>query len=746
MSHSSAAPGSSPAPALSCRLRRVADGAGAVAIEAGQASPPRSRARLALRTALTLAVILIVLSTALLIHLSWSHTARQNVTDVAAQLNGQIVDSIRSELTGVLRNAQATEEAVRSIFAQEAIKPEDESKREFVFLALLQAQPALSWISFAWPSGDFFGAEKVDEDEIHMVEVRWNPLLHQAKRRVDRYLPEPGDLRFLERTIVPTGYTALDQNWYRKAVRSDRTVWTMTTEFPDRRQPGINISGKFILYDRFVGVINVTIELSRLSRFLSELHVSSSGTVAILDTAENVIASPEPAEREAERAGMMRSLASLDPRQSPLLAIARDAMSANRMRLSEHKSLTPLPLPPFRAANGGVYFVTFSPLDFRDWNVVTVIPEKDFLANIDRNTQRLLYGLAGFTLVMILAAILLADRILGRPLIRIAGQLRHIEGFRLDRIARIASPLRELDDLSAAMIQMAHGLTSFQKYLPTELVRTLVSQGIEAKPGGQQQTLTVLFSDLANFTSLSERLGADIVPILTDYLSRASRAIVAEGGTIDKFIGDAVMAFWGAPMPNERHAEAACRAALACRRALAEVTTTGADGRPAALHLRIGINTGPMLVGNIGSEERLNYTVIGDSVNLASRLEAVNKVYGTEIIIGEATRRSAGASILVRELDTVAVYGRMEGTAIFELLAMAEEGAAQCWAWVADYEAGLAAYRARRWQEAVACLERTIAKRPGGDAAAAILIERCRSFQLDPPGPDWVALTVMGSK
>src|SRR5262249_54886656 len=156
----------------------------------------------------------------------------------------------------------------------------------------------------------------------------------------------------------------------------------------------------------------------------------------------------------------------------------------------------------YRAADGSVYFVTFSPVDFRDWKVMTVIPEKDFLANIDRNTRRLIYALAAFTVVMIAAAILLADRLIGRPLIRIAGELRHIEGFRLDRIARIASPLRELDDLSAAMIQMAHGLTSFQKYLPTELVRTLVSQGIEAKPGGQQQTLTVLFSDLAGFTTL----------------------------------------------------------------------------------------------------------------------------------------------------------------------------------------------------------------------------------------------------
>jgi adenylate cyclase len=705
----------------------------------------RGRARLALRTALTLVVLLSVLTTALLIHLSWSHTARQNVADVAAQLNEQIVASIRNQLTVVLNNAQATEGAVRSIFAQGAITPEDESKREFVFLALLQAQPALTWISFGWPTGDFFGAEKLEDDSIHNVEVKWDPRNHTAKRRVDIYLPEPGDLRFIERTMEPSTFSSLNQPWYRKAAKAEHTVWTQSSEFPDRHQPAISISGQLILFDKFVGIINVTIELGRISRFLSGLHVGQSGTVAVIDGAGSIIASPEPAEFKAEASGMMRSLMSVDAATSPLLAVAHGALAANRVSLAELKAARPL--PPFRAADGAVYFVSLSPLDFRDWSVVTIVPEKDFLANIDRNTQRLIYGLAVFTLLMIVAAILLADRLIGRPLIRIARELRHIEGFRLDRITRIASPLRELDDLSASMMQMAQGLTSFQKYLPTELVRTLVSQGIEARPGGQQRTLTVLFSDLAGFTSLSERLGPGIVPVLTAYLSAASRAIVEQDGTIDKFIGDAVMAFWGAPLPNERHAEAACRAALACRRAVAGIQAPGEAGAPQALGLRIGINTGAMLVGNIGSEERLNYTVIGDTVNLASRLEAVNKPYGTDIIVGEATRWAAGAAIVVRELDTVAVYGRMEGTAIFELLAMADEpDAAQCRGWVALYEAGLAAYRERRWDEAIEVLTRAAAARTGGDRPADLLIARCRALLDDRPPANWTAITVMGSK
>ena len=739
MSASAVAPDSSPAPIAEAAPGRAHHPEAA-------AAAPVPRRRVALRTALTLFVMLSVVSTALLIHLSWSRTARDNVVEVARQLNSQIADSIGGKLGDIQRNAAATQDAVRSIFVQGAITPLDEGKREFIFLALLQAQPELSWVAFGWPTGEFFGAQKVSEDLVQMVEVVWNPLLHQAKRRTDRYIPEPGEPRFIDRTYEPTTYSVQDQKWYREAIRKDITVWTQTTGFPGRQQPGINISGKLILYGRFIGVIDVTIELSRLSRFLAGIHVGQTGTVAIIDGAGRIIASPEPAQRAAEEAGKMRSLDSLSAKDSPLLAVARDALAANQMQVSAYKSTVPLPLAPYRAGDGAVYFVTFSPLDFLDWKIVTVIPEKDFLANIDRNTRRLLWLLAGFTLAMILAAVLLADWLLGRPLIRIARELRHIEGFRLDRISRVASPLRELDDLSGAMMQMAQGLTSFQKYLPTELVRTLVSQGIEAKPGGQQQTLTVLFADLAGFTSLSERLGAAVVPVLTRYLSSASDAIARESGTIDKFIGDAVMAFWGAPKTVEHHAEAACRAALACREALAQIRVPEAEGRTSALHLRIGINTGAMLVGNIGSEERLNYTVIGDAVNLASRLEAVNKVYGTEIIIGEATRRAAGPAILVRELDTVAVYGRMGATAIFELLAMAEAVGAEADPWIARYEAGLAAYRGRRWAEAIAAFEAVIAARSGGDAPSAMLLQRCRQFLIDPPPADWAAVTVMGAK
>jgi adenylate cyclase len=164
-------------------------------------------------------------------------------------------------------------------------------------------------------------------------------------------------------------------------------------------------------------------------------------------------------------------------------------------------------------------------------------------------------------------------------------------------------------------------------------------------------------------------------------------------------------------------------------------------GRP--LSIRMGINSGRALVGNIGSDTRLNYTAIGDTVNIASRLEGANKVFGTSIILGEATRREAGDRILVRELDSIAVYGRAEGIAIFELLGLAESGPAPAWA--DTYARALEKYRARDFRQAAEHFAQVIAQR-GTDKPAALMLERCERFLRDPPPPEWSGTTALEMK
>lgn len=705
----------------------------------GREKPSR---KLGLRVALTGLVLATVTATALLIHVSWSYTARQNVTDVVGQLNRQIVDSIHHELRGVLDDAWSMQEAVRSIFFQGTIRTTDEAKREFVFLALLRSQPSLSWISLGFPNGNFFGARKASDTEIDMVEVKWDAAAKTAQRRIDYYAPEEGDVIFRNRELEPSTYDATAQSWYRRAIEENGPGWNRVSNFPGSDRQAITTSTPLVVDNEFAAVINIVIDLERLSQFLSGLQVGKTGTAVVLDPAGDVVASADPAAIEQQRNGRMPELGDLGQRNR-LLRVVGQQLDRGELDLASLSGTRQLRF--VAPEDGNTYFITFSPLHFSNWVVATIIPADDFLATIERNAMILLAALGALTLLMAILAILSTNKLIAAPLLRIVGQLKHIESFELDGITRMVSPLRELDNLSAALMQMSRGLASFQKYMPTALVRTLVSRGVEARPGGHQEVLTVLFIDVVGFTGISEQLGDGVISVLTEYLELVSAAILERNGTIDKFIGDAVMAFWGAPIPSARHAVDACAAALQCQRRLMEQRAdAGRDGRP-PLRIRIGINTGRMLVGNIGSSERLSYTVIGDPVNVASRLEAVNKRYDTEILIGEDTRAAAGDAILVRRVDRVAVYGRMQGLSIYELLGMAEGGAREPPPWVAAYEAGLEAYAKRRWGGAIECFEAAIAGR-GGDRPSAILIERCRNNIAAPPRENWSPVVILDTK
>jgi adenylate cyclase len=252
-----------------------------------------------------------------------------------------------------------------------------------------------------------------------------------------------------------------------------------------------------------------------------------------------------------------------------------------------------------------------------------------------------------------------------RPLARLAQQLHAIERFELDAVSHTPTALTELNDFSIALKRMSSGLSAFARFMPLDVVRPLIDGGIEPKPGGKLTDITILFADLPGFTEMTEELGAGVEPHLTRFLTLSIAAIHAEGGTVDKFIGDAVMAIWNAPSDEPDHALRACRAAAAIRDAMHAMPPLAP--RHDSVRVRIGINSGTALVGNIGSAERLSYTAIGDAVNLASRLVGVAKENGVEIVLsGETFDRTCG-QLNARSLGETAVRGKSQPVPVFTL-------------------------------------------------------------------------------
>jgi adenylate cyclase len=286
---------------------------------------------------------------------------------------------------------------------------------------------------------------------------------------------------------------------------------------------------------------------------------------------------------------------------------------------------------------------------------------------------------------------------------------------------------------------------ALELYLSPSLA-ALVSEQTEAlRLGGEKRDYTVLFSDVKDFTTISERLDPEVlVELLNAYLGAMTDVIFEHAGMLDKYIGDGIMAVWGAPLPQDDQAARACATAFAMMKRMRDLEGEWERRGWPPLTVRIGLNTGPMIFGNMGSSQHLSLTVVGDNVNLGARLEGINKMYGTSIMASEATVQAAGDIAVTREVDLVRVKGKFQPVRIYELLAPAAER--QRWAVLIEhFDVGVRAYRERRWDDALAAFAAVLELRPD-DGPALMYVARCRKLRESPPPPDWDAVTVMDEK
>ena len=286
---------------------------------------------------------------------------------------------------------------------------------------------------------------------------------------------------------------------------------------------------------------------------------------------------------------------------------------------------------------------------------------------------------------------------------------------------------------------------AFQYYLTASVITEMLKDPSKLKLGGDKKLLTVLFSDIRGFTTVSEKLAPEeLVRLLNEYLTVMTDIVFKYDGLLDKYMGDAIMAVYGAPLDQPDHAIRACKTALEMMQALKKLQDkwTG-EGRP-ALNIGVGINSGDMVVGNMGSRMRFDYTVMGDSVNLGSRLEGINKEYGTNIVISEFTQDIVKYELYCRELDAVRVKGKAHPVKIYELLSEMKD-ADPYRQFVEIFENGLAKYKQVLWDEAIAAFRKVLEIRPD-DPPAKLYLKRCQELKENPPPQPWDGVFTMTKK
>jgi class 3 adenylate cyclase len=449
-----------------------------------------------------------------------------------------------------------------------------------------------------------------------------------------------------------------------QAAKTTRTLAVTEPSInPDTGFPIISLRIPFFRGVEFLGCASANITVDVLSRFFDRHRTSARSTTLVADRNNGkIIAFPDKQKGVRIENGVLK-IATLADVDNP------EVREAHRQHARTGADRFVFQSP----TNGEDLIAAFAsfPGGFgQPWQVITLTPIDDFVGTLKATNRLMMIVIIILTMVELFFIYFASSR-LSRPVENVSRELQAIESLNFDTPARPPSNIQEIARLESAASLLRTSLKSFSSFVPLDVVRQLIKSGIPLTLGVEPRFLTVFFSDLENFSSHSETLApADLLVQISTYLEEVSSAISEEGGTVDKFIGDGVMAFWNAPVQRPDHVLRACAGALRAARRMERINDAWeAEGRP-RIHIRIGLNCANVLVGNVGSSTRLSYTALGDGVNVAARLEGINKLFGTTICISDSIYDQTKADILARPLKRVQVKGRKTEFMIYELLAL----------------------------------------------------------------------------
>ena len=464
----------------------------------------------------------------------------------------------------------------------------------------------------------------------------------------------------------PANYDAKSKSFYKEiqtkfdAGVTDEVVIEDPFLTPNSKQIVISTSYPLVVKDSLQGVVSAQIMMKNISDFLLNNKVSQNGETYIIDNSGNIIAYPAGTNiySNSQDSISLKKISSIE--DSP-------ASVAQAIHSESNKKEFEFNFPK----NNQIYLAAFREFPSslgRPWKVLTVAPINDFLVEFESSNYKLFFGgLIAFLVVAFLSFYF--SKMISKPLELLAYEIQHLMEFKLEKDISISSKIFEIRLLSQSITRLKNTLSAFTSYVPRDLVNDLLGSGKPIELGGESRYLTIFFSDLKDFSALSEITPSrELLLRVSSYLELMTYAIKEEHGTIDKFIGDSVMAFWGAPLLEQNHAYHACVAAVKAQRRMKLLNDVLLAEEKPPLIARIGIHSDAVLVGNIGSSERLSYTVMGDGVNVASRLEGINKDYDTRICVSHSLFKEAGERLWVRPIDMITVKGRKGEILIYELL------------------------------------------------------------------------------
>ncbi|MEN6439815.1 MAG: adenylate/guanylate cyclase domain-containing protein [Syntrophobacter sp.] len=655
------------------------------------------------------------------------------VLELSDDLTDQITDTVVEKMNNYFAPASVLVRMSAVLVKAGAISCDNDEQIEMYTLGLLDSYPQVAMFYLGDEQGKHIRAGRLENGivESRLVRPDASPPTDKSICRGPNFEEIITDVS----TIID--YDPRVRPWYIGAKETRGNYWTDLYISFRNKKPAITSSYPVIDNEgNFLGAWGVDIELNQICDFLKSIEIGKTGITFILNAKNEVVAFPDQSKIVKDENGSLRPV-----RVDELGVSYIDAAMQKHLETGNNLLIV--------KSEGETYFASFS--EFPDsfpvrWKIVTIFPADDFIGNAKEIVKKSVL-ICSFILLFSIILVILVSRSVTHPIRMLAEETKRIKNFELDDKLELVSYIKEIQMMRDSISAMKMGLQAFGKYVPAQLVRRLIETGEEVRLGGSKRELTVFFSDIVGFTSIAERTTPeDLMIHLSEYFDELSRIMSDQKGTVDKYIGDGIMAFWGAPLHDENHAYNACNASLLCQRKLAELNKKWRQEGKSLFVTRIGISTGETVFGNVGSSERINYTVMGDNVNLASRLEGVNKLFRTKIIVSSKTYEQTSGSFWFRPLGIFAVKGKSEKSEIYELLGRKDGEESKAVAELCrEFTEGIEAYFAHDWNVAFKVFSMLAAKYPL-DGPTHFYLSRCMQYCDTPPAADWDGIEYLESK